>query len=138
MLNDREIAIITTKSMLLSESDALEYLRGKGFDIKRSTYYSTLGHISSETRKRAFEYAKVFLEDHIYVIDELLSIKKMMYDNADKCEDELKSTMILAKIVDTIIPYISAYKEATKDIIMEEVKNKIGKEESVSLSALGI
>lgn len=139
MLNDLELEIIAVKSMSFTEEAAMKHLKDKGFDISPSTYYRTLGHISSETRKRAFEHAKNFLEDHIDTIDELLNIKKMMYQNAIKESDNLKKTMILAKITETMIPYISAYKESTKDIIIEEVKNKIGKEEeSIDLSTFGV
>ena len=139
MLNDLEIAIVSTKAMRFTEDEAMAYLKTHGFDVSKRTYYRISGHISAETRKRAFEHAKNFLPDHIDTIDELLNIKKMMYQEAIKEEDHLKKTMILAKIVETMIPYISAYKEATKDIIIEEVKNKIGKEEeSLNLSTFGV
>jgi len=137
VLNDLEITVIATKAMRLTEKESLEYLKEKGYVIERSMYYRTLAHISSETRKRAYEHAKSFLEDHINTIDELLNIKKMMYENAKN--DNLKNTLILAKIAETMIPYISAYKEATKEIIIEEVKNKIGsEEESINLSNFAV
>lgn len=138
-LNDLELDVIACTSMGFTEKKSLEYIKDKGYDISRRKYYYICGHISSETRKRAFEHAKSFLEDHINTIDELLNIKKMMYENTIKENDPLKNTMILAKITETMIPYISAYKEATKDIIIQEVKNKIGKEkESINLSTLGV
>jgi len=139
MLNDLEIAIVSAKAMRFTEDEALAYLKSQGFDTSLSTYYRTLGHISAEVRKRAFEHAKNFLPDHIDTIDELLNIKKMMYREAIKEDDHLKKTLILSKIVETMIPFISAYKEATKDIIIEEVKNKIGKEEEpFNLSTFGV
>lgn len=125
--------------MRFTEKESLAYLKANKHDISASTYYRVLGHISAETRKRAFEYAKNFLEEHIATIDELLNIKKMMYQNAIKEDDNLKRTVILSKIVETMMPFISAYKEATKDIIIEEVKNKIGKEEEpINLSTFGV
>lgn len=137
VLNDLEIAVISTKAMRFNEKDALAYLKKNGFDISARTYYRTLGHISSETRKRAYEIAKSFLEDHINTIDELENIKKSMYASAESEADPLKKTMILAKITETMIPYITAYREATKKII-EEVRKKIGnKEENFNLSAIG-
>ena len=139
MLNDLEIAIVSAKAMRFTENEVMAYLKSQGFDISVPTYYRISGHISAETRKRAFEHAKNFLPDHIDTIDELLNIKKMMYRNAIKEDDYLKNTLILAKIAETMIPYISAYKEATKDIIIEEVKNKIGKEEEpFNLSTFGV
>lgn len=134
-----EMCVVACTSMGFTEKESLAHLKGKGYDMSARKYYYTCGHISSETRKRAFEHAKNFLEDHINTIDELLNIKKIMYENAKKESDNLKNTMILAKITETMIPYISAYKEATKDIIIEEVKNKIGKEEdSINLPTLGV
>ncbi len=137
-LNELELLIISTKAMRFSEGEARAYLTMKGYPMSRITYYRTLGHISSETRKRAFEIAKSFLEDHIQVCDELDNIKKIMYQEALQESDHLKKTMILAKITETMIPYISAYREATKQII-EEVKKKVGnQEENINLSSLGI
>ena len=138
VLNDLEIAVISTKAMRFTEKDALAYLETQDFKIDRSTYYRTLGHISSETKKQAFEIAKSFLEDHIDTVNELLNIKKMMYQEAIKEDDCLKKTMILAKITETMIPYISAYREATKQII-EKVKKEIGtKEGNIDISTLGV
>ena len=138
VLNDLEIAVVATKSMRFTEKESIAYLRSIGHDISASTYYRTLGHVSSETRTRAYEIAKSFLEDHIQTCDELMYIKKMMYENYELETDALKKTMILAKITETMIPYISAYREATKQII-EEVKNKIDREKETNyLSSLSI
>jgi len=139
VLNDMELCVVACTAMRFTEKESLAYLKAKGYNMSPRKYYYTCGHISSETRKRAFEHARNFLEDHINTIDELLNIKKMMYENAIKEDDNLKNTLILAKITETMIPYISAYKEATKEIIIEEVKNKIGKEEeSINLSNFGV
>jgi len=138
MLNDIEIAIVSTRAMRFSQKEVITYLKSIGFDISLSVYYRHLALISSQTRQRAFEIAKSFLEDHINTIDELYNIKKMMYVEFVKEDDPLKKTMILAKITETMIPYISAYREATKQII-EEVKKKVdSKEKDFNLSALGI
>lgn len=138
VLNDKELAIISAKTMRFSEKAALAYLKKNGFEMSRGTYYRILGHISSETRKRAFDIAKSFLEDHIHICDELDNIKKMMYQQYVIESDSFKKTMILAKITETMIPYISAYREATKHII-EETKNKLGsnEEENIDLSFTG-
>lgn len=137
MLNDLELCIVSTKAMRFTEEETMAYLKTQGHEISVRTLYYNLGNISSETRKRAFEIAKSFLEDHINTIDELENIKKIMYQNALKEDDTFKATMILAKIVETMIPYISAYKEATKQII-EKVKKEVGKEESnINISTIG-
>lgn len=128
VLNELELAIVAVKSMRFTEKEAMDYLKSKGHEISIRKYYHTLGHISSETRKRAFEIAKSFLEDHIITIDELLNIKKIMYEESNKEKDSLKKTLILAKITETMIPYISAYREATKQIV-EEVQKRVAIEE---------
>jgi len=128
VLNDLEIAVIATKAMRFTEHEAIEYLATQDHVISVRTYYRTLAHVSIETRKRAFEIAKSFLEEHINTIDELLQIKKMMYQDYVMEDEPFKKTMILAKITETMIPYISTYREATQKII-EEVKKQIGKEE---------
>ena len=79
VLNDMELCVISCSAMRLTEIEALAYLKEKGHSMSPRKYYYTCGHISSETRKRAFEHAKSFLEDHINTIDELLNIKKMIY-----------------------------------------------------------
>lgn len=96
MLNDLEKCCIAAKSMRYTEDEALVYLRAQGHDIQKSTYYKILGHISAETRTRAYEIAKSFLEDHINTVDELENIKKEMYRNAVKETDPLKNTIILS------------------------------------------
>lgn len=134
VLNDLEICVVATKSMRFTTIEAMAYLKTQKYKISERTYFRILGHVSSETRKRAFEIAKDFLEDHIHTIDELLNIKKLMYQEYVIEDDSLKKVMILAKIVETMIPYISAYREATKKI-MEKVKKEIDKEEkSLDLS----
>lgn len=141
VLNDLELEIVSTKAMRFTEKEAMEHLKENGYDISLRTYYYTLGHISSETRKRAFEIAKSFLEDHINTCAELDNIKKMMYKAAQKLNKKEKSSeevMVLAKITETMIPYISAYREATQKIIVK-VKKEVGNQEkNIDLSALGV
>ena len=97
VLNDLEIVIVSTKAMRFTEKEALAYLKTQGHDISPVTYYRTLGHISSETRKRAFEIARSFLEDHIQTIDELENNKKMMYQAVHLENDNFKK--VIFKII---------------------------------------
>ncbi|MCJ8306937.1 MAG: hypothetical protein HRU07_07820 [Nitrosopumilus sp.] len=131
VLNDLELCIVSAKSMRLSESESMQYLKDNGHEIDRATYYRRLGHISAESKERAFEIAKNFLEDHISTIDELQSIKKMMYQNYILEDDKFKKTMILVKITE-LFPFISAYREATKHII-EGVKKKVKSQDNLGL-----
>lgn len=137
VLNDLELEILSTKAMRFTEKEALKHLETKGYTISPRTYYNNLGHISSETRKRAFEIAKSFLEDHINTCDELENIKKMMYENYNTEVKPINKTIILVKITE-MIPYITAYRESTKKII-EKVKKEVGNQEKdINLSTIRV
>ena len=134
VLNDQELCVISTKAMRYTTDEALVYLKLQGYKMEKSNYYKILGHISSETRKNAFEIAKSFLEDHINTVHELESIKNQMYQQVVLADKPADKVMILAKITETMIPYISAYREATKEII-SKVKKEIGSQkENLNLS----
>lgn len=137
MLNDLEQCIVGVKAMRYNEKKALEYLRENGHDISRAKYYKTLGHISSETRKRAFEIAKSYLDDHVDVLDKLERIEQELYEIAEKETDQTKKAMILLKTVETMIPFITEYRDITKAVI-EKVKKEVGKEEiNYDISLIG-
>lgn len=134
LLTELELDVISTKAMQFSEKESIEYLKSKKHKISIRKYYRVLSNISDGVRHRAFEIGKNFLEDHMNTIHELQNIKKLMYRSYFKEEDELKKVVILTKITETMIPYISAYKEATKRII-EKVKKEIdSKEENHNIS----
>ena len=137
VLNDLELEILSTKAMRFTEKEAIKHLETKGYHMSSRTYYRALGHISAETTKRAFEIAKSFLEDHINTCDELENIKKLMYKNYKDETRPINKTMILVRITE-MIPYITAYREATKKII-EKVKKEVGNQEKViNLSTIGV
>jgi len=102
-----EMCVVACTAMRFTEIEALAYLKARGYSMCSKKYYYTRGHISAETRKRAFEHARSFLEDHINTIDELLNIKKMMYENYNDEVKPINKTMILAKITETMIKYSS-------------------------------
>lgn len=62
--------------MRMSEVEALFYLKERGVDIKRDTYYKTLVKIRSMTKQRLFEIAKNFTELHIDRIDKIRTIEQ--------------------------------------------------------------
>lgn len=131
MLNDQEVCILSTRAMRFTFKESQEYLKKKGYDVPETTYYRTLGHISSETRMRAFEIAKGFLEEHVNTVSELENIKGEMYKCANNETDHFKKAMIFSKIMDTSIPWIAAFRESTQQII-EKVKKEIDSKEETN------
>ncbi len=59
----------------MSEVEALDYLKNRGIDIKRDTYYKTLAKLKSMTRQRMYEIAKNFTQLHIDRIDKIHGIE---------------------------------------------------------------
>ena len=108
--------------MRFSVKEALEYLKEKGNQMSKRTYYRILGRISSETSKRLFEISKNMRERHMERIDELETIRKEMWKNYNKCDEPLDRVKILKQIVE-LLPYISAFDEATAGVIEEVIRN---------------
>jgi len=134
-LNELEILVIATKTMRFSEKESLAYLKVEGHDISLSTYYRILDRISTETLTRVYDIAKNFKEQHLRRIDSLEQIEKLLWRNVHKTNDPEKQTIILKEIRD-LQPYLSAYYEATKNIMKEVVKGI--EKEYINLSPLGV
>lgn len=136
-LNDRELLVVTTKVMRLSEKEALAYMEEHGHKISRDKYYRILGRVSTETRKRLFEICKNFKERHMQRIDELETIRRKLWEVFRSAEDENVKLRALKQLTD-IQPYISAYDESTAGVIEEVIKNfgKDHEDQTPSLSTL--
>lgn len=128
MLSDLELCILSTKAMHFTGEEAIAHLKKHGHDIPLSTYYRMLENISFEARKRAYHIAKNFLEEHINTIDELEKMKKEMYADVKAESSPFNRVKMRATIAETMLPYISTYREATKKII-QEVKKEIDNQE---------
>lgn len=133
-LNDTELLVVTTKTMRLSVKEALAYLKEKGHEMSKNTYYRILGRVSSETRKRLFEICKNFKEHHMQRIDEFEIIRKEMWDNYNECDDPVDRVKILKEIREILI-YISAFEEAAAGVIEEVIKN-FGKDHEDQIPSL--
>ena len=136
-LNDTEKTVIATKVMRFSEKEALDYLKEKGHQMSKRTYYRILGRISSKTSKRLFEISKNFKERHLQRIDEFEIIRIEMWKNYYKCDDPLDRVKILKHIVD-LLSSISAFDEATAGVIEDVIRNfgKDHEDQTPSLSTL--
>jgi len=122
-LNDRELLVVATKTMRLSEKEALDYLKEKGYEISKKTYYRILGRISSETRKRLFEICKNMMERHMDRIDDVELLRRLLLeilrDEKTKTADRIRAIHELRELE----PWISAFDEAAQGVLEDFVKN---------------
>jgi len=133
-LNETEILVLATKIYRYQEDAALEYLKKKGCEMSRATYYRTLGHIEGETRKRLHEIARGMNELHMERIDELEKVRTAMWEQYKMEEIPILKVRILKEIKE-LQPYISAYHESTKDILEDTIR-RFANEESIAISNL--
>jgi len=121
-LNDTEKTVIATKVMRFSEKEALEYLKEKGHQMSKKTYYRILGRIAANTRQRLFEICRNMKERHMDRIDDVEFIRRELLEilkTATKTADKLKALHELRELE----PWISAYDEATQGVIEDVIKN---------------
>ena len=127
MKSERKDAVLATIIMRLTIDQSLEYLRDKGYPISRATYCRIKSKLEHDKLKRLYSIAKNFESFHLERISELQEIRRLLWKHHNDCKDPLKKAIILEKIKE-IQPYLSAFMEATKDIIehkkVEEVKKK--------------
>ena len=134
VLNRVDVLIISTHSTKMTIKDSVEFIEKKGFQISESTYKRRLKKISKESRDRAYEIAKEFLEYHINTVDELHGIKEQMFELANNETDNLKKATILTKLTEVVIPYLASAREDTKDIIEESVRRHGNTQEEDTVS----
>lgn len=115
-LNDRERLVLDCKRMRLKENEALAYLKANGHGISEATYYRIKGRLEAEKLKRLHFYAATFDDQHLERIETLEWIEQEMIKCSVIEQNPLKKTMILEKIAN-LQPYLSAYCEATKEVI---------------------
>jgi len=91
--------IIYCSCLRLKESDALEYLEDKGFNISAATYYRIKKEIEESTRERLNLIGnEEFLSQHLERIDTLKTILNEMWINYHKESNPFKKVQILEKI----------------------------------------
>jgi len=123
--NDREILIVQTMCMRLSEVDSLKWLKAHGHEIKPATFYKIKAHIKGSTEKRKFELARDGLwEQHLERIDQLETVLKLAWENYHMETDASKKVRILETIVN-IQPLLSMYYQASQKVIQHDVKKQL-------------
>jgi hypothetical protein len=116
-LSDTKRAVLETVRMRLSEKQALLYLEGMGFPMKRSMYYRHKAALEAKKLERLHFIAKMGFEDqHLDRIDTCELIARLHWQNFLMEKSPFKKSMILKEIKE-LQPYISTYYEATKSVI---------------------
>lgn len=119
ILTDTQQAIVETIRMRLDTNQALKYLEDIGFAVSRATFFRQKKKVESLKLQRLYHMAKFGFEDqHLERIDKCELIEKLMWENYNNCKDPFRKVAILEKIIH-IQPYLSAYYEATENVIKE-------------------
>jgi hypothetical protein len=118
LLSDRQKAVIETIRMRLTEKQSLAYLKEMGFDISPKTYYNDKRKVESMKLKRLYHIAQIgFQDQHLERIDIYEMGFKMMWQNVLLEKDPYKRNSMIKDIL-LLQPYLSAYYEATKLVII--------------------
>ena len=116
-LTDRQILVVHTLVMKLSQKDGLEYMKAHGYDISLGTYKNARSHLKSITDKRVFDMmSHGLMEQHLERIDQLETIQKIAWENYHQEDKPVARIRILETIRD-LQPLLSMYYSATQKII---------------------
>lgn len=119
ILSDRQKAVIETIRMRLNEKQSLEYLKEVGFEMAPATYQREKRKVEELKLQRLYHIAKIgFQDQHLDRIDNTELCLKLMWENYQLEQDPSKRFEMLKDII-LVQPYLSAYYEATKDIIQQ-------------------
>lgn len=110
-------AVLETVRMRLSEKQALLYLEGVGYPMKRTQFYRHKQQLEAKKMERLHFIAMMGFENqHLDRIDTCELIAKLHWQNYLMEKSPFKKSMILKEIKE-LQPYISTYYEATKQVI---------------------
>jgi hypothetical protein len=126
-LNEKHSAVLATLLMKLTIKQSLSYLKEHGIEISQSSYCRIKRKLEHEKLRRLYSIGKYFERSHIDRIEKLRLIESLMWKDVHECNDPFKKAKI-KQMIASIQPYLSAYEEATKDIIeykkIDELKKK--------------
>jgi hypothetical protein len=122
ILNDTQKAIAETIIMNLDTKHALKYMSKVGHRISRPTYFRQKKKLEGMKLERLTFFSKYgFEEQHIERIDNLETVKKLMWENYEQCEDPYRKVLILEKIA-SIQPYLSEFYQSTIQVMLTTEK----------------
>ena len=116
--------IIQTMVMRLSEREALEFLKEKGFKISHDTYYRYKRKIQESRFDRLSLIAKNgFVDQHLERIDQLELINKEYWKLYNETKDTYKKALILEKIAE-LQSYVSTFYDASMYVMQQSIQKK--------------
>ncbi len=134
-LDELERLVVNCRIMRLKKAEARAYLKGHGYDLSQPAYQRLRLHIERTKSGRLYEIARRgFVDQHLERLDQLELIQQEMWKNYHLEGDPTKKTRILRMIAD-VQPFLSAYIEATKEVMEHNVLSSKG--EGFSLPAFG-
>jgi len=123
--NDREILVVQTMCMRLSEKDSLKWLKQHGYDIKQATFYKIKAHIKGSTEKRKFDLTREGLwEQHLERIDQLETILKLTWQNYHMEDLPSRKVRILETIAN-LQPLLSTYYQASQKVTEHDIQKRL-------------
>lgn len=121
ILSDTEQAVVQTMTMRVNEKQALFFLKQKGIDISRRTYFRCKKKVEGLKWQGLMHIAEFFTEQHLQRIDRLEVVEHLMWNEYEKEKSPLKRVNILSTIVN-IQPYLSNYYGATRFVLEKRLK----------------
>jgi len=124
-LSETQQAVVETMRMRLTDKQALAYLASDaiGYPMGRTTLWRHKRKIKQLTFQRLSLIAQQgFQDQHIERIDNLEYIHKLMWKEYHLCTSAYQRAQILKDIRD-MQPYLSAYYDATRDVMEKSVVN---------------
>ncbi|MGI9009738.1 MAG: hypothetical protein ACR2F1_00940 [Nitrososphaeraceae archaeon] len=119
-LNDREQAVVNTIRMRLNVKQSLAYLKAVGFEVSERTLRRDKRKVESLKLKRLYHIAQIgFQDQHIERIDNIELALRLMWEQYHREQNPFRKFQMLKDII-LVQPYLSAYYEATKDIIIQQ------------------
>ena len=112
--------------MRLTQEQSLAYMKARGHEVSAATFYRIKGSLDANKMKRLYDIARQgFVNQHLERIDQLELIQQEMWKNYHLENNAFKKSCILEKIA-AVQPYLSAYYEASKDVMSEQSANFAG------------
>ena len=122
-----------TKSLRLSEAEALEYLKKHNIEITRDTYYRTLARVDSQSKKRLFEICKNMKERYAERIDDIELIRKSLLEIVNDPKATRMERLRALRDLRELQRWITTFDEGAQGVL-EDAAKQFGDEEHVDVS----
>ena len=116
--------VIECMCLNISEKEALQYLKDRGYPISSREFYRIKNDIKSNTSSRLNLIAsEEFMAQHIERIDMLKTIQKEMWANYHLEKNPSKRASILMQLAE-LQNYLSSYYDSTRYVLQQAVQRK--------------